>query len=121
AAPPRGRRVCFSGFPPVARGLRRRNLILGEARGGPSKPPPIFAGPPCGQEAGELGTLPEPPREHAPVPRHLARNREELPRSEIEASVERLHGVEDLGMGEVRVAQRAPLNASPVDELAAVE
>src|SRR5439155_23605362 len=79
------------------------------------------AGPPRGQEADELGTLPEPPREHAPVPRHLARNREELPRSEIEASVERLHGVEDLGMGEVRVAQRAPLNAPPVDELAAVE
>src|SRR5437870_3494374 len=83
--------------------------------------PPIFAGPPRGQEADELGTLPEPPREHPPVPRHLARNREELPRSEIEASVERLHGVEDLGMGEVRVAQRAPLNAPPVDELAAVE
>src|SRR5207249_7995579 len=119
--PPGGRRAVFCVFPPAARGFPPQNCFWGGAGGGPWGPPRIFAGPPRGQEADELGTLPEPPREHPPIPRHLARNREELPRSEIEASVERLHGVEDLGMGEVRVAQRAPLNAPPVDELAAVE
>src|SRR2546422_1011673 len=79
------------------------------------------ARPPRRQEAEELDAVPEPPREHLPVPRHLAHDREDFPRPEVEAPVERLHRGEDLGMGEVRVAQRASLDAPPVDELTPIE
>src|SRR5712691_8929194 len=79
------------------------------------------AHPPRRQEAEELDAVPEPPCEHLPVPRHLAHDRKDLPRPEVEAPVERLHRGEDLGMGEVRVAQRASLDAPPVDELTPIE
>src|SRR5882672_1064072 len=69
------------------------------------------------QEAKELDALTQAALHHFRALHHLADDRRDLAAAEIEAPVERLHGIEDLGMAQMRVVQRSDLHAVRVDQL----
>src|SRR5690348_14062519 len=72
---------------------------------------------PLPQEVEELDALAQAPLHHLRAPDHLVDDRGDLGRAEIEAPVERLYALENLGVREVRVVQRRDLHAALVDQL----
>src|SRR5262245_47058277 len=72
----------------------------------------ILPAPP--EEAEEIASLTEAPAHELPVAQHLRAERDHLARPEVEAAVEPVHRVEDLGARQVRIAERALLHARGV-------
>src|SRR5712692_11927445 len=73
--------------------------------------------PALAQEAEKLDAFPQSALHHLRAARHLRHDRCDLRRAEIEASIERLDGMEDLRMAEMGVVQRRDLHAALVHEL----
>src|SRR5689334_22812803 len=69
------------------------------------------------QEGEELDAFAQAALHHLRAPDHLADDRGDLGRAEIEAAVEVLHRVEDLAVAETRIVQRRDLHAALVDQL----
>ena len=69
------------------------------------------------QELEELHALAQAALHHLRAAHHLADDRGDLRRAEIEAPVEGLDAVEDLGVRQMRVVQRRDLHAVLVDQL----
>src|SRR5215813_15142778 len=68
--------------------------------------------PTLAQEAEELHALAQAPLHHVRAHDHLAHDRRDLGRAEIEAFVEIVDRLENLGMAEMRVVQRRDLRAA---------
>ena len=69
------------------------------------------------QEGEELDALAQAPLHHLRAADHLADDRGDLRRAEIEAPVEILDRMEDLGVAQMRIMQRRDLHALVVDQL----
>src|SRR5258706_13043910 len=68
------------------------------------------------QEAEELATLAKTALHQLPVTQHLCRHQRHLLRAEVEAPVDALDRGEDLGVRQVRIAERALLHALVVQQ-----
>jgi hypothetical protein len=69
------------------------------------------------QEAEELNSLAQAPLHHLRADNHLGQDGGDLGRPEIKLAVEILDGVEDLGMAQMRVAQRRDLRPFPGEKV----
>ena len=72
--------------------------------------------PPFAQEGEELDAFAQPALHHLRAAHHLADDRGDLRRAEVEAPVELLDRLENLGVAEMRIMQRRDLHAAVVDE-----
>src|ERR1700733_12362552 len=72
---------------------------------------------PLPQELEELYPFAQPTLHHLRATHHLAHDRGDLRRAEIEPFVKRFHVVEDFGVRQMRVAQRRDLDSGVVDQL----
>ena len=63
------------------------------------------------QEAQEVATLVQPSAAQGRIAHHLGHHGEDLPRAEVEPSIERLHRREDLRSRQTGIAERARLHA----------
>src|SRR5688572_17544472 len=68
------------------------------------------------EEAEEFDAFAQPPLQYGTVAQHLSADREDLPRTKVEAPVEGLDGREDLRTRQVRIPENARLHAGAVDE-----
>src|SRR6202050_1566207 len=76
-----------------------------------------YSGPMRPQEAEELHAFAQPAPHHFPAAQHLADDLPDFSRAEVEAFVEHFHAVEDLFLGQVRIADRGQLHAAFIDQI----
>ncbi len=72
--------------------------------------------PPFAQEGKEFGAFAQPAHHHLRAAHHLRDDRRNLGSPKVEAPVELLDRLENLGMGQVRIMQRGDLHAARIDE-----
>src|SRR5437868_5312266 len=76
---------------------------------------------PAGEEAEEFDAFAESPPQDDAVAHHLGADGEDLAWTEVEPTVELLERGEDLGAGEVRIAEHARQHAGGVDQVVVLQ
>ena len=73
--------------------------------------------PPLAEKCEELHALAQPAHHHLRALHHLGNDRGNLGSAEIEAAIQILNGLEDLGVAQMRIVKRGDLHAVRIDQV----
>src|SRR5215475_4625232 len=96
--------------------MRRTSTAAGERYALNGGVPSVAREPAPREETQKLHALAEAAAQDLAIARHLGADGEDLARTEVEATIERIERSEDLRAAQVRIAQHAALHATGVDQ-----